>query len=246
VLGFKIMENFRAPYLSKSIAEFWHRWHISLSTWFRDYIYIPLGGNRKGKYRKYLNIIIVFLISGVWHGNGVTFIIWGLLHGLYQVIGFVLMPVRDRLVGILNIDRASLAHRIYKTVFTFALVNFAWIFFRAENLEMAKNIILDLKGFSPWILFDGSLYNMGMELPDLIIIFLGMIVVVISDVYQNKKYNAGNVPEGILDVNTMRYTLLTQPLWLRWIVSIFAILFIVVFGLWGPGYNSESFIYGGF
>jgi D-alanyl-lipoteichoic acid acyltransferase DltB (MBOAT superfamily) len=92
VIGIKLMENFNAPYFSTSISEFWHRWHISLSTWFRDYVYIPLGGNRHGKIKKYRNVLIVFILSGLWHGANWTFIIWGALNGVYQIIGSLPPP----------------------------------------------------------------------------------------------------------------------------------------------------------
>lgn len=94
VMGFHLMENFNTPYFSRSIKEFWRRWHISLSTWFRDYLYIPLGGNRCSRIRRYLNLMITFLVSGFWHGAGWTFIIWGGVHGAYQIVGEALMPVR--------------------------------------------------------------------------------------------------------------------------------------------------------
>lgn len=97
VLGFQLMENFDCPYFSCSIGEFWRRWHISLSSWFRDYLYIPLGGNRRGTLIKYRNIVIVFLVSGLWHGAAATYVMWGLIHGIYQVIGGITKPVRDKL-----------------------------------------------------------------------------------------------------------------------------------------------------
>ncbi|MBP3208702.1 MAG: MBOAT family protein, partial [Oscillospiraceae bacterium] len=105
ILGIDVMKNFDSPYMARSVAEFWRRWHISLSTWLRDYVYIPLGGNRKGAFRKYLNIIIVFAVSGIWHGSALTFLVWGLLHALYQLIGYIAMPLRDKIVEVLKIDR---------------------------------------------------------------------------------------------------------------------------------------------
>ena len=96
-MGFDLIENFRTPYFSRSVAEFWRRWHISLSTWFRDYLYIPLGGSRKGTGRRYCNILVVFAVSGLWHGAALSFVVWGLLNGLYQVVGAVTAPARNRL-----------------------------------------------------------------------------------------------------------------------------------------------------
>lgn len=115
ILGIRLMENFNAPYFSQSVSEFWRRWHISLSSWFRDYVYVPLGGNRKGTLRKYVNIMIVFLVSGLWHGAGWSYVAWGGLNGAYQVIGSVLKPLRDKTVAILGLHRDSFAHKMAKT-----------------------------------------------------------------------------------------------------------------------------------
>ena len=140
VLGFDLMENFRHPYLSKSVREFWRRWHISLSTWFRDYLYIPLGGNRVSFSRNLLNLFIVFVVSGLWHGASWTFVIWGALHGLFIIIETVLRRM--------NIGSESRAGSIAGYVITFALVMFAWIFFRANSLDDALYIITHLTDFS--------------------------------------------------------------------------------------------------
>ncbi|MFD3002849.1 MBOAT family O-acyltransferase [Pontibacter toksunensis] len=140
VMGFRLMENFRRPYFARSIKEFWGRWHISLSTWFRDYLYIPLGGNRVIKWRWYYNIFIVFLVSGLWHGANWTFITWGALHGLYQVFGFLTEKKRDALAQQLGLDRHRLLYRAIQVGTTFALVCFAWIFFRANSVADALHI----------------------------------------------------------------------------------------------------------
>ena len=111
ILGIQLMENFDAPYLSASVAEFWRRWHISLSSWFRDYLYIPLGGNRKGKIRKYINLLITFGVSGLWHGADWSYVIWGLLNGVWQVIGDLLTPFKKKAARILDIKEDSLSHK---------------------------------------------------------------------------------------------------------------------------------------
>ena len=107
----------------------WRRWHISLSSWFRDYLYIPLGGNRRGKKRKYLNLLITFSVSGLWHGANWTFVAWGLINGIYQVIGDFLRPVREFAVRTLGLDRGTLSHRLVKTAATFVLIDLSWVFF---------------------------------------------------------------------------------------------------------------------
>ena len=131
-MGVKLMDNFNAPCISKSIKEFWRRWHISLSTWFRDYLYIPLGGNRKGKIRKYINLMIVFAVSGLWHGASISFAVWGILHGLYQLIeslcSHAVNFARERLGR--EKSRNTFTDKLLKLLVTFILVVFAWLFFR--------------------------------------------------------------------------------------------------------------------
>ena len=129
LFGIRLMTNFKSPYLSSSVNEFWRRWHISLSTWFRDYVYIPLGGNRKGRIRKYINTLITFLLSGLWHGANGTFIFWGGLHGCVQIV--------EDVFGLNKKKR----FRYLSMAFTFLFITFAWIFFRADTLQEAGYII---------------------------------------------------------------------------------------------------------
>ncbi|SEG46472.1 D-alanyl-lipoteichoic acid acyltransferase DltB, MBOAT superfamily [Butyrivibrio sp. Su6] len=230
LLGIDVMENFKCPYLASSIAGYWRRWHISLSTWLRDYLYIPLGGNRKGTARKYLNIMIVFLVSGLWHGAGWTFVVWGLLHGLFQVIGYILKPVRDWCVNVFKVERNAFSHRVLKVLVTFLLVNFAWVFFRASSLGEALVIIKNSLVFTPWMLADGSLYKHGLDSADFFVAIVGLIIVVVTDLVN---YNGFVIRERILK----------QGIWIRYIIVIAAIISILVFGIWGPGYDSAAFIY---
>ena len=159
VMGFNLMENFKAPYMANSITEFWRRWHLSLSTWFRDYLYIPLGGNRKGEFRRNLNQMIVFLASGLWHGANWTYVIWGGLHGLYQVGA----GLRGKYLGTGQTDLSGnvpgrqaggwggrLWH-ITNVLITFALVMLTWVFFRATSVGSA---FLILKKISTLSLFE--------------------------------------------------------------------------------------------
>jgi D-alanyl-lipoteichoic acid acyltransferase DltB (MBOAT superfamily) len=140
VMGYDLMENFRTPYIAKSIKEFWSRWHISLSTWFRDYLYIPLGGNRVSKSRWMFNLFFVFLVSGIWHGANWTYIIWGALHGLFLVLAIL----KDEYIEKNNLTSLSgnkLWLNILNVFITFHLATFAWIFFRAETVTDAFVII---------------------------------------------------------------------------------------------------------
>lgn len=141
MLGFRLMKNFNVPYLSKSIREFWRRWHISLSSWFMDYIYIPLGGSRVSFPRYALNIMITFLISGLWHGANWTFVIWGALHGFYMLAGKLSMPLRNRLYQSLHINEKGTLAVILKTAGTFTLVSLAWVVFRANSVSDAIYVL---------------------------------------------------------------------------------------------------------
>lgn len=134
IMGFDLMTNFKRPYFSTNISEFWHRWHISLSTWFRDYLYIPLGGNRVSKIRSYFNVFITLLVSGIWHGANWTFVIWGALHGLYLIVQKLLKFDK-------HFMRGFSFKKIIFIVFNFLLVVIAWIFFRANNVGEAIIII---------------------------------------------------------------------------------------------------------
>ncbi len=140
LFGINLTENFESPYKSKSIREFWNRWHISLSHWLRDYIYFPLGGSRVKKWRWAINIIIVFFISGLWHGANYTFVVWGLLHAVFQIIGVLTQGVRDKVRGKLHMAGGG----ILSIVATFLLVCFAWIFFRANNIVDAGTAVAKL------------------------------------------------------------------------------------------------------
>ena len=162
ILGFESMMNFNAPYLSKSITEFWKRWHISLSTWFKDYVYIPLGGNRCGIVRTCTNLIITMLLCGLWHGAAWTFVSWGLIHGLY-LMGhhMILRGKKSDISWPKNIS--GRAKSIIKVLITFHLVAFAWILFRSSDFKNALAYMEGLfrfhqfSGFSASVLFAGSL-----------------------------------------------------------------------------------------
>lgn len=150
MFGFEFLENFNYPYLSASIQEFWQRWHISLGTWFREYLYIPMGGNRKGVSRTYINLLIVFIVTGLWHGASFNFILWGLYHGLLQII--------ER-VGLSNILKK---HKVVAHLYVFITVIFGWVLFRAEGLTQAIGIIKRM--VLPWnykedVLIMGSIFG---------------------------------------------------------------------------------------
>lgn len=148
VLGFRLMENFNRPYFAKSISEFWSKWHISLSTWFKDYVYIPLGGNRTSQHRWYFNLFIVFVLSGLWHGANWTFIIWGALHGTYLVVGNVMQKITFVSEIKSRLSQTSVGNSLNISL-TFILVSFAWIFFRANTMTQALGIIKSILIYKP-------------------------------------------------------------------------------------------------
>lgn len=231
VMGFRLMDNFRQPYFSCSIAEFWRRWHISLSTWFRDYLYVPLGGNRKGTARKYANTMIVFLVSGLWHGASWTFVIWGFLHGAFQVIGQITRPYKEKVTRKLNIKTEAGSYKLGQMFITFCLVNFAWIFFRAENFTQALGILHNISAqWNPWFLTDGSIYLLGLSQKSFwVTVFASVILLLVSAA----QYNGIKIRERFA----------VQNLAFRWLVSLGLIFSIIVFGIYGPGYNESQFIY---
>lgn len=178
IMGIKLMQNFNRPYIAESIKEFWARWHISLSTWFRDYLYIPLGGNRCSVFRHQLNVFIVFLVSGLWHGAAWTYVIWGALHGAYQVIGYFTKKPRDKFwakFGVTNDNKWLKAVRRFNT---FVLVCFAWIFFRANSFADLKLLIAKL--FTDWSCtgeyFTGTFSAMGITIVSGLVALLSVIV----------------------------------------------------------------------
>lgn len=230
IMGFKLMDNFNTPYFSRSIAEFWHRWHISLSTWFRDYLYIPLGGSKKGTIRKYINIMIVFMVSGLWHGANWHFCIWGALNGAFQVIGDVLKPIRIKIKKYLNINEDTFSHKMLQGLTTFALVDFTWIFFRA-SFRQGIAIVQKILGFGEeqWITTD-NLAKMQIDGQDLNVIVVALAVLMIVSLFRIKNIR-------------MSEWLCNQGIWFRWIV-LFAMIFgTLIFGLYGAGYDAAAFIY---
>lgn len=233
IFGIKLAHNFNHPYFALSIQDFWRRWHISLSTWLRDYIYIPLGGNRKGRFRKYQNILATFLVSGLWHGVGWQYIVWGALHGLYQVVGSLLQPLRDWLVKVFSVNRNAFSHKFFKGLVTFNLVNFAWIFFRSSSLTDAVRYIKYMfSQFNPWIFFDNSLYSMGLSQKDFSLLIVCAAVLLVVSLLQRKM--------------NLREKLDEQGLVFRWSIDLIAIFSIIILGIYGIGYTAADFIYAQF
>ena len=231
-LGFDLINNFETPYFAQSVTEFWRRWHISLSTWLRDYVYISMGGNRCSKWRQYWNILVTFMVSGLWHGANWTFLIWGALHGIYQILEKELRPVIRKINGYCHTKTASFGYRFAKAIATFALVDFAWIFFRADSVRQALYYIKRMFGYvDGWSLFDGSLYTFGLDVQEIHILLIGLACLFIVDLVQYLKRK--KIAEAL------------QEQWIifRWCVLICLVIGCIVFGYYGQGFESAQFIY---
>jgi D-alanyl-lipoteichoic acid acyltransferase DltB (MBOAT superfamily) len=139
-MGVELMENFRRPYFATSVADFWRRWHISLSTWFRDYVYFPCGGSHCSKVKMYRNLLITFLVSGLWHGAAYNFIIWGGYHGINQILGRILQPVKDRVRIILHIGDKSNIRTVLDIFAAFCLIAYGWMLFYAPNIQFIIDV----------------------------------------------------------------------------------------------------------
>jgi len=190
VLGYELMENFSQPYLAQSVKEFWRRWHISLSSWLRDYLYIPMGGSRRSTGIKYRNLMITFLVSGLWHGANVTFVIWGGLHGVYQIAEEMLSLVFAGIYKRFHVDTESFSWKCLKIIKTFILTDAAWVFFRADTLASALCILKNSLDFSNLgLIWNGGMYQLGLDQRNMSILLLGLVVLVLYSCMKETGYN---------------------------------------------------------
>jgi alginate O-acetyltransferase complex protein AlgI len=230
VMGFKLMKNFDRPYHSKSIHEFWGRWHISLSSWFKDYLYISLGGNRVTIPRWYFNLFIVFLISGLWHGANWTFVIWGALHGFYLVFALLTKNTRNTITKLIGLDKFPVLNNFFQISITFVLVTFAWIFFRASSVSDAFYIIKhSITGLYANL---SNLYHhlyirleLGLPKSELLIGVSAVLLMEIIHFMQNKY--------------KIRDWIRSKPSYIRWSIYYAVILMIIFLGV----YENRQFIY---
>ncbi|HIT73361.1 MAG TPA: MBOAT family protein [Candidatus Fimicola cottocaccae] len=228
IMGFNLMRNFDRPFFSTRIKEFWRNWHISLSTWFTDYVYIPLGGNRVSKIKHYRNLIVTFLLSGLWHGSAWTFVIWGGLHGLYLVVGEITLPFRTRVKEFLHIQN-SVVMKFFEIIITFALVAYAFIFFRANSFQDAIYIINHiLWDFRMW-LEPQYLYevftNMGLNIYELIVVSSAIIIMLFAEAVFGRDMHI-NILKKPAVVEVLFYSLIA--------------VFVLTAGVY---YNAGEFIY---
>jgi D-alanyl-lipoteichoic acid acyltransferase DltB (MBOAT superfamily) len=235
IMGIELMQNFKAPYRSTSISDFWSRWHISLSTWFKDYLYIPLGGNRVPELRRFFNLFFVFLVSGFWHGANWTFIIWGALHGMFTVIEVTF----NKILAKFNFQASSDWLFLYlKRLWIFYLVCFAWIFFRAKDvttgLYISKQYWLAIPDYISKLTKQGYLWleplifrrDIYLNLMDFGL--LGCAVIVLYFI------NKIEYDEKFIDYLDKRKT------FTRWSFYQLLVIFIIVFGVF---HSSHEFIY---
>ena len=227
-LGFDLMKNFDSPYFSKSITEFWRRWHISLSTWFRDYVYIPLGGSRKGRYKTYLNLFIVFVISGLWHGAAMTFIVWGAIHGLIIVFEKATSKTRLKNLNRVGLSLSNLTGKLVFMTTTFVIVCFAWIFFRANSFSEATLLIKNTFVNNYIVFFNDKIYELGLKENEFKILFISILILIGFEILQKRR-------------NFTRI-LSFQPLIFRWSFYVVSVIILIIFGIYGDNDTSE-FIY---
>ncbi len=205
VMGIKLMQNFDRPYSARSIKEFWDRWHISLSTWFRDYLYIPLGGNRCSRPRYYMNLFIVFLVSGLWHGANWTFVLWGALHGFFRVFGTATKKSRMALYGKMGINRDSKIFAAAQRCCTFFLVCFSWIFFRANSIGDIGTIFGKLFSSSAWSFAD-TVSGMGLTAAGAVCVVLAIASLIMLD-------RLMSIPQAECDSSAMKKSTVMCMTW---------------------------------
>jgi len=229
MLGFELMRNFDAPYLADSIKAFWRRWHISLSTWFKDYLYFPLGGSRCAKkYRVHVNLMIVFMVSGLWHGAALTFLVWGFLHGLFQVVSVLTKKPRARFLAVLRIPETNRLLKICRILFNFALVAVAFVFFRAASLRQALYILKTI-ALTPFAaVFPIEITQMGLSVPYLIVLLVAITALFIADAAARHTDIIKNFTKGLMP---------------KYIIYLMLLVIILLFGYYGSGYDPQDFIY---
>lgn len=223
VMGFELMENFRQPYLAVSISDYWRRWHISMTSWFRDYLYFPLGGSRKGILRKYLNIIIVFFASGLWHGASWHYVAWGLVNSIYQIIEDLAARIRKKFK--VRDAGSNIILRIVRTCIAFMFICSTLVFFASKSVPMACDIFRRI--FTLPLLITG---DYGLDKADLIVLAASVLILIAADIIHECGYR---VTSFISRCNMgVRIIFYSGIIWT-----------IVLFGIYGTGYDTGQFIY---
>lgn len=221
LLGFHFEKNFNSPYLAINLKDFWRRWHISLSTWLRDYIYIPLGGSRKGKLRRFINLIIVFLVSGIWHGSTINFVLWGLLHAVIQIIeDLIIEPFRK-----LKLTKLELILlKVIGVIINFSVVTFLWLIFRYQTISEVVNVISRMLVSAPL-----NYSEIGLVRNEFIWLFVVLAITILFDILRDK--------------TDMIELLSNQFILIRWLVYILLIVIFMIFAIYGGSFEASDFIY---
>lgn len=231
ILDFQLMENFKSPYYAASISEFWKRWHISLTSWFRDYLYIPLGGNRKGKLRKYFNVFFIFFVSGMWHGAAWNYIVWGAMNGIFMIIEEVTANARKQFRSRFLIDTNRFSYRLASRLITFMLVDFTWLFFRANSIREAFLMIKKCFDYlAPERIAGLAFVSMGMTTQTAVVLMAAILLLFLVD---GMKYKGIDAIEFVF----------SQGAWFRYVIYAGLLLGILFFGVYGNLYEQTQFIY---
>jgi D-alanyl-lipoteichoic acid acyltransferase DltB (MBOAT superfamily) len=232
ILGIELMANFKAPFFSRNTAEIWRRWHISLSSWFRDYLYIPLGGSRCSKQRKYFNNLVTFAVSGLWHGASWNYVVWGLLQSVFIIIGDITKPIKEQFNKRFNVRVKTFGYQFVQGLITFLLFVFSFIFFRSETIKDAVYYIQRMfTTYDIWSLFNDSIFTLGLDRKEMHVLITGIIVLIIVDAYYvvKNKFFDSLVKE--------------QCLAIQYIIVAVILVMVIVFGVYGEGYDATQFIY---
>ena len=232
ILGFDLMNNFDRPYSATSVTDFWRRWHISLSTWFKDYVYIPLGGNRVSKKKWCFNQLIVFFLSGFWHGANWTFVIWGILHSIYIILSKLTKNFRNKFSEKIGLSKCPKLQHIISIVITFILVDFAWIFFRANSLSdalyISTNLFFNIGSGSGFTSLWKLLSTLQFKEFDFVIGIISIIFLQLMETLKGENSIAKIINE--------------KPIWVRW--SFYYLILFAIILLGGYGYEEHTqFIY---
>lgn len=229
VLGFHTSTNFERPFFSNNFSEFWSRWHISLSRWFVDCIYIPLGGNRKGSFRTCLNIFIVFVASGLWHGASWNFVLWGAINGLICITERLLTPAWRRLMKRTGTDSSSVGIRVLQAVYVTLMFGFTQVLFHATSRKMAVTMLRGAFTLNPQILFTGAFYKYGLDRTNFLILLAGLLILLTVSLLRRS--------------GSLRTKIAEQPAFFRIALELCVIFTILLFGIYGPGFYSGDFLY---
>ncbi len=249
MLGVNLPENFRRPYFSRSVEEYWRRWHITLGTWFRDYIFYPMSisswANNTAKHARkvfgrklgnmiptYIALMVVWAANGIWHGTGLQYLLWGFLNGVMIIIGIQFGESSAKFAEkYLHVNRSCFSWKLFQVARTFFLVCISRILFMAPSTKTAflifKSILTD---FNPWVLFDGTLLTYGLNAGELVILALSVLVLLTVSILQERGLKIRDAIAG-------------QNLVFRWTIYLAALVIVVIFGMYGAGYNAGDFIY---